>query len=62
MKYGDAKKKAYAVIKLHEQVKNNIELVNTKYKKRRDNGVNGAGNFKVGDLIWLYMKNEEFSN
>lgn len=54
VKHGDAMKHAKTMIRIHKQVRNKIELSNTKYKKRRDNGICGVRIFEVGDLRWLY--------
>lgn len=55
----DAKEKAQAMLKLHAQVKARIEKVNTKYQQLANkNRVQHS--FKVGDFVWLHLRQERF--
>ena len=46
--------------KLHEQVGAQIKKVNEQYKAKINNNRTYL-EFKLGDLVWLYLRKERFS-
>ncbi|XP_074313684.1 uncharacterized protein LOC141648874 [Silene latifolia] len=55
----DAESKLKAILKLHEQVKKQIEKVNAAYKER-SNKYRKPRIFSPGDLAWLHLRKERF--
>jgi hypothetical protein len=49
------------MLKLHETTKENIERMNAKYKLIGDKGRKQM-DFAPGDLVWLYLRKEQFPN
>jgi hypothetical protein len=57
----DATQRAELMLKLHETTKENIERMNAKYKHIGDKGRKQL-DFEPGDLVWLHLRKERFSN
>jgi hypothetical protein len=57
----DAKQRTELMLKLHETTKENIERMNAKYKISGDKGRKQL-DFEPGDLIWLHLRKERFSD
>ncbi|XP_065859834.1 uncharacterized protein [Euphorbia lathyris] len=55
----DGKKKAEMVLKLHEQVKQQLEKKNEHYAKQANKG-RQCVLFEPGDWVWLHMRKERF--
>jgi hypothetical protein len=55
----DATQRAELMLKLHETTKENIELMNAKYKIIGDKGRKQL-DFAPGDLVWLHLRKEQF--
>ena len=60
--HGDAKEQAEFMIKVHQEVRKNIEKANEAYKKQANKRVKNVRTFEVGDLVWIYMRKERFPN
>jgi hypothetical protein len=56
----DATKHAELMLKLHEITKENIERMNAEYKLAGDKGRKEI-KFEPGDLVWLHLRKERFS-
>jgi hypothetical protein len=57
----DAAQCAELMLKLHETTKENIERMNAKYKLIGDKGRKQL-DFTPGDLVWLHLRKEQFSD
>jgi hypothetical protein len=57
----DCKQRAELMLKMHETTKENIERMNANYKISGDKGRKQL-DFEPGDLVWLYLRKERFSN
>jgi hypothetical protein len=55
----DATRRVELMLKLHETTKENIELMNARYKFASDKGRKEL-NFEPGDLVWLHLRKERF--
>jgi hypothetical protein len=55
----DAKQHAELMLKLHETTKENIELMNSKYKLAGDKG-RKQFIFEPGELVWLHLRKDRF--
>ena len=60
--HGGAKEQAEFMIKVHKEVRKNIEKANEAYKKQANKRVKNVRTFEVGDLVWIYMRKERFPN
>ena len=58
--HGGAKEQAEFMVKIHKEVRKNIEKANETYKKQANKRVRNVKNFEVGDLVWIYMRKERF--
>jgi hypothetical protein len=57
----DAKQHAELMLKMHETTTENIERMNAKYKISGDKGRKKL-DFEPGDLVWLHLRKEQFSD
>jgi hypothetical protein len=57
----DATQRAELMLKLHETTKENIEVMNAKYKISCDKGRKQL-DFAPGDLVWLHLRKQRFPN
>jgi hypothetical protein len=57
--HSDAKKHAEFILRMHETTKQNIEMINEKY---RITGSKGKQEIKLqpGDLVWLHLRKDRF--
>ena len=55
-----AKEQAEFIMKIHKEVRKNIEMTNEIYKKQANKRVKNVRNFEVGDIVWIYMRKERF--
>ncbi|XP_021767609.1 uncharacterized protein LOC110731999 [Chenopodium quinoa] len=60
--HGGAKEQAEFMMKIHKEVRKNIEKANEIYKKQANKRVKNVRSFEVGDLVWIYMRKERFPN
>ncbi|XP_021766991.1 uncharacterized protein LOC110731437 [Chenopodium quinoa] len=60
--HGGAKEQAEFMVKIHKEVRKNIEKANEIYKKQANKRVKNVRSFEVGDLVWIYMRKERFPN
>ncbi|XP_021722863.1 uncharacterized protein LOC110690352 [Chenopodium quinoa] len=60
--HGDAKEQAEFMVKIHKEVRKNIEKANEIYKKQANKRVKNVRSFEVGDLVCIYMRKERFPN
>ena len=60
--HGDAWKQAEALLRIHQQVQNNIRTANEKYKQIEDKGQKERRHFQVGDFVWLYLRKRNILN
>ncbi|XP_021764724.1 uncharacterized protein LOC110729300, partial [Chenopodium quinoa] len=58
--HGGAKEQAEFMLKVHKEVRKNIEKANEVYKKQANKRVKNVKQFEVGDLVWIYMRKERF--
>jgi hypothetical protein len=56
----DASQQSEFILKMHETTKLNIEKMNKKYRIAASKGRKEV-KFKLGDLVWLYLRKERFS-
>ena len=55
----DGDQRAKEIKKLHEQVREQIQKQNLRYKAQRDKH-RRQQTFKVGDLVWIHLRKERF--
>lgn len=59
-KQKEAKQQATDFLKLHQQVLDNIQKANAKYKQRADKGLMQREQFNIGDFVWVHLRKERF--
>lgn len=58
----EAKELVESLLKIHAQVKSNIERANQRYKSKADKGAQFKKQFQEGDLVWVHLRKERFPN
>ncbi|XP_021759479.1 uncharacterized protein LOC110724369 [Chenopodium quinoa] len=58
--HGIAKEHIEFMIDVHKEVRKNIEKANESYKKQANKNLRNMKKFKVGDLVWIFLRKERF--
>ena len=48
------------LLKIHEQIKKNIEQANIRYKHKADRGLQEKRKFQAQDLLWVHLRKSKF--
>ena len=57
--HGDARQQAEAMVKVHKEIRTNIEKANEMYKKKANKNRKPRV-FSPGDLVWIHLRKERF--